>query len=104
MHDLTEGIIPAILEQILTMIASKYSLDLAAVGQQRSISASKKILEESFKKYDFYEGQPHLVWQSSPRNGYKIDGTAIQVKTKNFYLFFSFNFCIFTEARNSSQI
>lgn len=77
MHDLCEGIIPSILELILTSICSKYSLNQSTPTPQKSFA--KKIIEQEFQKFDFYEGKPTLSWDANKRNGFKIDGTAVQV-------------------------
>lgn len=84
MHDLCEGIIPSILELILSSICSKHSTGQSSGSHPRS--TFKKILENAIKNYDFYEGQPQLVWGSAYQNGCKIDGTAVQV-TKKYFLF-----------------
>lgn len=76
MHDLCEGIIPVILEQILTSIVSNYSFGSSSSRQSKS--ASKSIIEKAFTDFKFYEGQPQLVWQGQ-KSSFKIDGSAVQV-------------------------
>lgn len=76
MHDLSEGVIPTILELILTDIASTENL---VSETQAWRTANRKLIIERFEKFNFFEGQPSLKWISSTgKNGFKISGTALQ--------------------------
>lgn len=76
MHDLSEGVIPAILELILTYIATNYKLVPNIRAWQ---SANRELIIGRFENFSFYEGQPSLKWVSlSGKNGFKLSGTALQ--------------------------
>lgn len=76
MHDLSEGVIPAILELVLTNIASTDDLVLETRAWR---TANRDLIIRRFEQFKFFEGQPSLKWISSPsKNGFKISGTALQ--------------------------
>lgn len=76
MHDLCEGVIPAILELILTNIASTYELVPNTRAWQ---TANRELITEKFEKFCFFEGQPSLKWISAAgKSGFKLSGTALQ--------------------------
>ncbi len=76
MHDLSEGVIPAILELILTNISSTYELVPNTRAWQ---TANRDLIITRFEKFHYFEGQPTLKWiSSSGKNGFKLSGTALQ--------------------------
>lgn len=85
MHDLAEGVVPAILSLILTNIVNSSRLNPSAGRKWKS--ANRKIVEGRVKKFIFFEGSPHLKWikGSNKKKGekqsgkYKLDGSAVQV-------------------------
>lgn len=87
MHDLAEGVVPAILELILTNIVKTYTLGPSA-GRARQ-SSSRKLIESRFENFLFFEGSPQLKWKQMTNNsGFKLDGTALQVTIYFFILSF----------------
>lgn len=97
MHDLAEGVVPAILELILTTIANTYSLDPSA-GRAR-LSFSRKVIESRFENFSFFEGSPQLKWKQVPnKSGFKLDGTALQVII--YIIFCYFNKFLFFRSLN----
>lgn len=78
MHDLSEGVIPAIFELIITTIATSCQLDPSSRrGRQAD---NKQLIINFFEDYKFYEGQPSLKWITvSGKSNFKISGTALQV-------------------------
>lgn len=80
MHDLSEGVIPAIFELIITTIVTTCQLDPSS---RRGIQGDNKlIIINCIDNFDFYEGKPSLKWVTvSGKSGFKISGTALQVCT-----------------------
>ncbi len=82
MHDLSEGVVPAIFELIVTSISTKYQLD-PSLNRIR-LSINRNIIIDSFESFSYFEGQPTLKWVSLPgKNGFKLSGSALQ-KTEAF--------------------
>lgn len=93
MHDVCEGIIPKILQMILTSYSNKNTF---AQARQTS-TATRKLILHRFERFDFFEGRPSLQWDASTKKineideftnktttktittGFKISGKAVQV-------------------------
>lgn len=78
MHDLCEGVVPAIFELIITKIATTYQLDLSSNRVLQT--TNKQIIIKLFENFSFFEGQPSLKWVSANgKNRFKLSGSALQV-------------------------
>lgn len=78
MHDLAEGVVPNILELILTNIGETYQLDPSA-SRRGWKSASRSIIETRFEDYSSYFEGPPTVKFVKEKSKFKIYGTALQV-------------------------
>ena len=87
MHDLNEGVVPAVLELILSSFAKKNSF--CSELNSRTKSQTRALIEASFSNFNFSEGCPTLRWISKSSKGktkktatsFKIEGKAIEVCT-----------------------
>lgn len=78
MHDIAEGVVPNILELILTTISETYKLDPSVNGRGWK-SASRTVIEKKFLNYhSYYEGSPCVKFVKE-KSKFKVYGTALQV-------------------------
>ena len=61
-------------------ISVKHELNTLKIKRSKQTTRSRKIIEERFDKFPFYEGNPRLKWDG--KKGFKLEGKAIQVSIK----------------------